>query len=276
MSTRKVIPENIEKELLFKNEACCCVCGGNNVHIHHIDGNNSNNKIRNLAVLCVGHHDQASTRSSMSKHLSPALVRKFKNDWELRTLRKRAIVRRKTISSREDKSFIKFEIKKLVYSLPAFPDKKSTKAIIEQLYTWNLLTGSTAEMISAFRNARWFLKGTQVSTVLDRIWEFFWQFVGPREVKMSSKDEREIIKAIELIGGLGEQSILLNENPRLFKNFFEAVNHFADIGHWYKNREIRAALKTALLNVRRELSEAEKYPNKKEINMKIKKCIDRC
>ena len=121
MPKRKSIPPKIEREILFRNEASCCVCGKNNVQIHHIDGNHSNNELRNLAVLCIEHHDQASSKSSMTRRLSPTLIKKFKSDWEARISKKRKIARRYIRTNKEEQSFVRFEIKRLVYSLPAFP-----------------------------------------------------------------------------------------------------------------------------------------------------------
>jgi len=90
--TKKSIPPQIKREILFRNEASCCICGKNNVQIHHIDCfNNSNNDLKNLAVLCIEHHDQASSKSSMMRHLTTALVKKFKSDWEVRISKKREI-----------------------------------------------------------------------------------------------------------------------------------------------------------------------------------------
>ena len=50
---RTKIPEPIEARILFLNRHTCCVCHEKNkdVQIHHIDGNNANHKLHNLAVL---------------------------------------------------------------------------------------------------------------------------------------------------------------------------------------------------------------------------------
>lgn len=41
-----------------KHGECCQVCGGTeNVVVHHIDGDRSNNSIDNLVPLCSNHHD---------------------------------------------------------------------------------------------------------------------------------------------------------------------------------------------------------------------------
>lgn len=261
---------------MFLNEASCCVCGKSNIQIHHIDGNNTNNKLKNLAVLCTEHHDQASSRSSMTRHLSAPLVRRFKSDWEVRVSKKREIARRNTIVKEEDRPFIKFEIKRLIYSLTAFPDKKTTNAVIDQLYSWHVFTDSTKNILNTFDNIRWFLKGTQISILLSRVWEFFWQFVGPEDIKMRRGDEREILIAIELIGSLGQQLIIVSEHPRVFKDFFVATRHFESFVFSYKNDHLKKALKKQLLVVQKELVESRNYPQKNILIAKINsrlKCL---
>lgn len=125
------IPQKVQREILFRNEACCCVCGKSNIIIHHIDGNNSNNDLNNLAVLCLEHHDLASSKSTTSRKLNPPLVRQFKRDWESRVANRRQVVRSKIVKTKTDQDFIKFEIKRLIFSLPAFPKKESTNPILE-------------------------------------------------------------------------------------------------------------------------------------------------
>lgn len=88
---RRKIPKNIEKKLLVMNRHCCCICGIATMHkpvaIHHIDGNNSNNKVVNLAVLCLDHHSMADSglvkgKVGAGKKLSPEYVKEYKRLWE--------------------------------------------------------------------------------------------------------------------------------------------------------------------------------------------------
>jgi 5-methylcytosine-specific restriction endonuclease McrA len=47
------------KEIVFeKDGGLCVICrGGENLHVHHLDGNTKNNTLKNLATLCRGCHE---------------------------------------------------------------------------------------------------------------------------------------------------------------------------------------------------------------------------
>lgn len=271
MQQRGSIPSRIEREILFRNEASCCVCEKNNVQIHHIDGNHSNNELKNLAVLCVEHHDLASSKSLMTKRLAPLLIKKFKLDWEARISKKREVVRRHTYMDKSEQPFIKFEIKRLVYSLPVFSDKKSTNSTIEQLYNWHLFSQHTRSILKNLGYIRWFLKEIQVSILLNRLWEFFWQFIDPEDVPMNKKDEGDLLIAIELLGDLGKRTIIFGDNPKIFKDFFSAIKQFTEIASQYKKIKLKSVLKKQLIDLKKELSDSKKYPQRKKIIIEIKK-----
>lgn len=80
--SRIKIPEAVQAEVIFKSNRECCVCDNNRrgVHIHHIDGNNSNNKFENLAYLCFDcHHDASISSGSLKKKLTPQSIIKFRD-----------------------------------------------------------------------------------------------------------------------------------------------------------------------------------------------------
>jgi hypothetical protein len=273
MAETKPIPQKIANEILLRNQAACCICGESNVQIHHIDGNRTNHSFQNLAVLCIGHHNQASSKSSMTRQLKPSFIRQCKASWEEQVMRRRQLVRRNFIKKQNDQPFIRFEIKRLIYSLPAFPDKKTTNSIIEQLYHWHLFTMFTKNILEDISYIRWFLKDLQVAIVLDRLWEFFWQFVGPEDVPMNKTDEKDLLNAIDLIGDLGQQMILVNRNPHIFKNLFSAMKHFKDIAYWYKNPKLKRRIKSNFIEIRKELLDTRRYPQRKDLLGKIDKEI---
>jgi hypothetical protein len=81
MSAKKrvPIPAKIEGEVMFASNRICCVDQKNQgVHIHHIDGDPSNNDFMNLALLCFDCHDEATKTGSFKKKLSPQAIINFR------------------------------------------------------------------------------------------------------------------------------------------------------------------------------------------------------
>lgn len=78
---RKKIPDEIQAEVIFKSNRECVVCDNHKRgdHIHHIDGNNSNNKFENLAFLCFDCHNEASLKGSLKKKLTPKTIIKYRD-----------------------------------------------------------------------------------------------------------------------------------------------------------------------------------------------------
>lgn len=79
--SRKKIPDEIQADVIFKSNRECVVCDNHKRgdHIHHIDGNNSNNKFENLAFLCFDCHNEASLIGSLRKKLTPKAIIKFRD-----------------------------------------------------------------------------------------------------------------------------------------------------------------------------------------------------
>jgi len=75
---RKKIPLAIESEVMFLSDLKCCVDGKKGDHIHHIDGDNANNTIDNLALLCFDCHNLATITGSLSKKLSHLVIKKYR------------------------------------------------------------------------------------------------------------------------------------------------------------------------------------------------------
>lgn len=65
-----------ETEVLLKSKRRCCLCFGLNQNlkekkgqIAHLDKDPSNDKLDNLAFLCLEHHDQYDSKTSQSKSI---------------------------------------------------------------------------------------------------------------------------------------------------------------------------------------------------------------
>ncbi len=80
--SRPNIPKRIRSEILIANRHSCCVCQKPRVHIHHINGDNSDNRFENLATLCLDHHDYATSPPGLTASLRPEEIERYKRAWE--------------------------------------------------------------------------------------------------------------------------------------------------------------------------------------------------
>ncbi|MCK4521281.1 MAG: HNH endonuclease [Nanoarchaeota archaeon] len=88
LKKRKNLSPKKQKELLRRNAGVCCICRerGLGINFHHIDGNPSNDKLENIAVLCLREHDQhhRPQKYTIPNHLELGAkeIKKKKEEWE--------------------------------------------------------------------------------------------------------------------------------------------------------------------------------------------------
>ena len=82
MARRTGVPSKTRSAVLIANRHACCVCGKSGVVIHHINGNNRDHRAENLAVLCLGHHDEAHSSGGLSAALTSEHIVSYKGSWE--------------------------------------------------------------------------------------------------------------------------------------------------------------------------------------------------
>jgi len=85
--SRKPIPEEVQDRVLLLSRRRCCICfglhGDLNVkpgQIAHLDHDNTNDDLENLAYLCLSHHDQYDSTTSQSKGLREGEIKKFREE----------------------------------------------------------------------------------------------------------------------------------------------------------------------------------------------------
>lgn len=78
-----VIPKDIAAKVLFISDRTCCVCRikGKPIQIHHIDENDSNNDINNLAILCLDCHNETQIKGGFHRKLDADQIILYRDDW---------------------------------------------------------------------------------------------------------------------------------------------------------------------------------------------------
>ena len=258
MVERKRIPRRIEREILFRSEMVCCVCGSTGVQIHHLDGNPSNNDITNLCVLCVKHHAEASSTSTMTRKLDAALLRKFRGEHEAQVAKRRRLASPQREIKIGERELARFEIKRLIYSLPTKRTRQDVKAVLDDVYHWYLVEGMDEyrdHIIYTFSLSHYFLEESQTPVVLDYLWNLFWHFIGPEDVSMDTKDERSLFSAIKLIGYIVTFAEAVDYGPKVVKAGLATLENLSDIARWYKKARIHSEIQRQLEQARSEWEE---------------------
>lgn len=77
------IPNDIAAKILFKSDRTCVVCRikSKPIQIHHVDGNNSNDDINNLAVLCLDCHNETQIKGGFHRKLDDEQIILYRDDW---------------------------------------------------------------------------------------------------------------------------------------------------------------------------------------------------
>jgi hypothetical protein len=84
---RVAVPSEIQDQVVLLSRRRCCICFGlyGNVdvktgQIAHLDHDNENNVLDNLAFLCLDHHDQYDSKTSQSKGLRQNEIKQFRGE----------------------------------------------------------------------------------------------------------------------------------------------------------------------------------------------------
>lgn len=274
MTNKRIqIPKPIERELLFRNQSVCCICQKSGIQIHHIDSDPANNSLANLCVLCVDHHAQASSVGTMTKGLDAPLLRKYKSEWEGIVLRRRQQGEKKSrlVIRSSDKQQLRFEIQKTGFSLPGTMSRAAFNQHFDYIYNWCLVEAERSDIVEVLGKVHWLLEEWQIQITARRLYEFFWHFVGPHQVPMNARDQKEIVSAIKLLEDLGVQAALLIYQPSTTAKIIESLRLFHEIGTWYKRTALTTAVLKALREMKKELEAGVKdHSNKKVATTKLR------
>lgn len=169
---RLALSQELSAEILFKSDRTCCVCQvrGKRFQIHHIDEDPSNNTIENLSVLCLDCHNETQIRGGFGKHLTRAVVKKYRDDWHSRVSTRRiqadtfavsqmvgtALKADEEASSQQENQAYPIPINSLYDYIDSLPSVK--KSLNEKCQPgWD--TGNTTDMIEANNDYIYGLQG---------------------------------------------------------------------------------------------------------------------
>ncbi len=239
--SRRKIPENKEIEVLFLQNHTCCICRnrGNDVQIHHIDGDHSNNDVSNLTLVCLNCHSLVTGKRGLGQSYKPGEVYRYKINWErkVRDLRtfsssRHVLNYQKEIISQIDLIICKIlvsnnieEAKRncdLLYGLHAYRgNNKTDKKIIEGLeYLVPLISSELMERVARL------------------LWQMCFQFEWPVVSRMDVQSLKIVIRCIKALGSLLYFNCSGYRNTKNTDVIIEKMEKFLLVGIGYSKSKI--------------------------------------
>lgn len=239
---RPRIPSKIQTEIQYRADHTCCICRKERrVIIHHIDRRPRNNKLDNLAVVCLPCHDLVHGTGGLTRLISKAEVRKFKRAWEKQVLDSRGVSRTQIRYRKELISQIDIIVCEILGCRPGNPRVEELLNGLYELHLWRGGKEIDRKIIEGLHHLALMsgLGSPRLATlVAEKLWQLCWHFVGPHEVSMDKRDEDEVLKCIDALKTLAEFNCEFGHGRKAIYSITEYAENFFEIGLWYSKRRV--------------------------------------
>lgn len=290
---RRKIPQNLERKVLVKNKHCCCICEMTAVHkpvqIHHIDGNNSNNKINNLSVLCLDHHSMADAglkrgKLGSGKKITPSAVKDYKKCWETK-VELTSKLQKRTFPLYQKKHMMilyQFEINKIKNKILSISD--SSKRLQEQFDYLDQLV--LEELISGIHLRKFLIQAYSdiaLQTIGDTnrpkmlsssLLNLFLHLVGPEYVSIRPEDKTLIEGSLQTFKILGSFAGEFSDKISTLKNVCNSIIELAEIVVLYNLKDFKNKILRVLKVIQKDCSEYESEKRSKLVTQQRLKRVN--
>jgi hypothetical protein len=267
----RVQDERVKVLVLLKNKRACCVCHAPEkaIQLHHIDGDHGNTVEKNLSVLCLTHHDQATAglrggQVGLGVKLTPDEVRAHKTAWETAVAAELKITK-KTAPQAKRKQIellFEFELTKAKNEILSSRNSKisaSRFAFLTQYVIDEFISGIPYRKALLYVFEDIALRGCAsehialplVTAVLD----LHPHLKGPNYVKMDAVDRSSLNKSIAVLDTVGIYGVEISKKPRTLARACEAIQELVEIASWYKFVTLRRGAIKTLRRFQRALKE---------------------
>ena len=262
---RSRIPHALKAEILFRNKHTCCICQKErkDVQIHHIDGDRTNNRSENLAVVCLDCHSRVTGTRGLGQSYTPAEVRRYKRSWERRVQESRGVRQPRIRYQKELISQVDLIVCEILASEKNVPRARELLDVLFQLNLWRGNRKLTSKIVEGLGHLALMTGlGTPriAPLVAEKLWELCWHFVGPDDVPMNDQDTGLILECINHLETLAEFNSMIAHGRKAATTISAQLENFFEIGLWYSRKRITNAVLRAY---RKSLAEC--YGNNREL-----------
>jgi hypothetical protein len=244
---RSTIPRVKEEETLFNANHICCICRDKNkdVVIHHIDSNNSNNELDNLAVVCLDCHSRVTGRKrGLGKAYKPGEVRRYKRAWDKQIRDSRNVHRPQIYYKKELISQIDLIVCEIICSKNASRQEELLEVLFE-LHLWRGSKEIDSKILEGLNHLALMggLNSSRLTQlVAEKVWEMAFQFVGPKEVPMGKSDVAYILKCLDILECLADFGCGYSRGKKATETVAKKAENFFELALWYSKKKIAKAV----------------------------------
>lgn len=240
MAERRKIPEKIADNLMFVNDHTCCICRmkGKHVQIHHIDRDDTNNALANLAVLCLECHSRVTGDEGLGRSYTHGEIKQYKRTWES-IVRKRLVGEevRPTLGKEGVSYFVltACEILAMEDGDPRIGEKLGT------LHQLSIIAGCRGEILDALFHLAIQSSMSQKQTaamLAELIYELFYHFVGPDTIALGRDEMKHLEEGIELLGTIGHFNGEFSKDIEVIRAVCDNLYNMFEIATWYNLENI--------------------------------------
>jgi len=223
---------------------------GKHVQIHHIDGDDTNNALANLAVLCLECHSRVTGDEGLGRSYTPGEIRQYKRTWESIAKEKLIGKESRPTPGKEGVSYFEVtacEILAMDDGDPRIGEKLRT------LHQLNTIVGCTDEILDSFFHLAIQSSMSQKQTAVmlaNHIYQLFFHFVGPDTISLGSGDESHLKQGVELLGTIGHFNGEFSKDMEVIEAVCDNLYNMCEIAVWYNLEEIGALVISKLQKTR--------------------------
>ena len=264
MNKRKKTPGNVEAEVLIASKRRCAICFSidgdvreKKGQIAHLDKNPNNDKIDNLCYLCLPHHDQYDSKTSVSKNYTIHEVKKYRCDLYDK-------IRDNLLSENKPNAELNSAITNSYYDLLVFCGRIKEyfggypSASEVSTYGRELLSSLRDKVLDFGHNEQIIQPLRDFENRVNIVFDILLHHEDPRESKMDMMATYEFLKkAINI--GKPQQSISDTDDLKLFQMTVEAYKRKGTPKHFLDSQNLSNEQKADLYD-RAIYSEKGHYP----------------